>query len=598
MGKSSEATLLLLIKTAGEEVLSKTGDALKELGKLAVTAYAAANAAAAASIHAYREQELATNSLNQALINQGIYSKGLSDKYQDMAQALQKTTTYADEAIVSAQAQLQKYLGQTEVTKDLTKATLDFAAAMHMDLDSAATVVGKSIGTATNALGRYGITMDEATPKTEKLNEVIRGLNSRFGGQAEAAAAGLGSLTQMKNAMGDIMEVAGQKLAPVVIYLSRQMTAFAEEVQKNREVLQGFTDAARGLGYAGVFIQSTFAGVGEVLGAVFGTQMVAWSQAIDGNFKMAFETIKSGTADVLLLVENRYKSYTSKIQGIDEVFRNQKKNEEKDELRRVQENANNKLRIESDTHVSLKDMLAVKDEKEIEKLKTQEELKSDIKLQSLTLAISREQDVTKKLELENEKRKYLEDQYVKHERARMTTLDGLNADLNSSKVVKFEAMLTSMEAMSKSKNKILVNIGKAAAIAHIGINTAQATMAAFRWGTELGGPILGSGLALPIAAYGAEQIATASGIELAEGGIVKATPGGVMAKIGEGGRDEAVIPLDKAGGMMGGSKISITVNGGFLGNDLQAKEFALALDKELLKLRQSNESLAFERGII
>lgn len=36
---------------------------------------------------------------------------------------------------------------------------------------------------------------------------------------------------------------------------------------------------------------------------------------------------------------------------------------------------------------------------------------------------------------------------------------------------------------------------------------------------------------------------------LAEGGIVKARPGGTLAVIGEGGQDEAVVPLDKAGGM-------------------------------------------------
>jgi hypothetical protein len=47
---------------------------------------------------------------------------------------------------------------------------------------------------------------------------------------------------------------------------------------------------------------------------------------------------------------------------------------------------------------------------------------------------------------------------------------------------------------------------------------------------------------------------------LANGGIVKASPGGTLALIGEGGRDEAVIPLDRAGGM--GNNVTINVNGG------------------------------------
>jgi phage-related protein len=45
--------------------------------------------------------------------------------------------------------------------------------------------------------------------------------------------------------------------------------------------------------------------------------------------------------------------------------------------------------------------------------------------------------------------------------------------------------------------------------------------------------------------------------KLAEGGVVKATPGGVLALLGEGGRDEAVVPLGKGGALSGGG---VTLN--------------------------------------
>lgn len=48
---------------------------------------------------------------------------------------------------------------------------------------------------------------------------------------------------------------------------------------------------------------------------------------------------------------------------------------------------------------------------------------------------------------------------------------------------------------------------------------------------------------------------------MAAGGIVKASPGGTLALIGEGGRDEAVIPLDRAGGIGGGNTIHVHVQG-------------------------------------
>jgi hypothetical protein len=50
--------------------------------------------------------------------------------------------------------------------------------------------------------------------------------------------------------------------------------------------------------------------------------------------------------------------------------------------------------------------------------------------------------------------------------------------------------------------------------------------------------------------------------QLADGGVVRARSGGTLALLGEGGRDEAVIPLPKGGGAMSGGGIYVTVNAG------------------------------------
>jgi hypothetical protein len=47
---------------------------------------------------------------------------------------------------------------------------------------------------------------------------------------------------------------------------------------------------------------------------------------------------------------------------------------------------------------------------------------------------------------------------------------------------------------------------------------------------------------------------------MADGGIIRHSPGGTLALIGEAGRDEAVIPLDRMGGM-GGGDVNIYVQG-------------------------------------
>ena len=597
MAKQSEATLLLRIKTSGEDVLAKTGDALKKLGEIAAAAYASANAAATAAIHAYREQEEATNALNQALINQGIYSKAVSEGYQKIATDLQKVTTYADENIVSAQAHIQQYIGQNKVTKELTTATLDFATAMGMDLQSAASVVGKSIGSNTNMLMRYGIAVDENATKSEKLTQVTQQLERRFGGQAEASAQGLGALITMKNAMGEVMEAAGEKLAPVVVYLAKAITQFSQELIKNQLVLDNFEASAILLGKSGVLLKNVIVGLGETIGQVFGTITEAAIQLANGQFAIAFETLKSGFSGTVDSLQERYKTFQSEISGIDKVYANQKQTEANQELKRVEATAAAKKSIEQNLILTQEQMFAARDSKEINRLLDQERLKKDQHLRELNQKILREEDHTKKLLLEKEKRDYLDEKFDEIERKRLFDLNEFKDTMHSKAMQDFSNVLGNMAAMQNSKNKILVGIGKAAAIAQITISTAQATVDAFKFGTSIAGPALGAVLAAPIPLYGAERIATVAGIELAEGGLVKATPGGVPAIIGEGGRDEMVIPLEKGSRGLG-TTISFKVYGGFLGNESQAKEFALVLDKELMKLRQSNNSLAFDKGII
>src|SRR5690606_1557498 len=87
---------------------------------------------------------------------------------------------------------------------------------------------------------------------------------------------------------------------------------------------------------------------------------------------------------------------------------------------------------------------------------------------------------------------------------------------------------------------------------------------------------------------------------LAEGGIVRARPGGMPAIIGEGGRDEAVVPLpddfDPDNGL-GGGNLTVNFNGPIMGDEVQARELAKMLDRQLLELRRSNESVAFDSDV-
>ena len=53
--------------------------------------------------------------------------------------------------------------------------------------------------------------------------------------------------------------------------------------------------------------------------------------------------------------------------------------------------------------------------------------------------------------------------------------------------------------------------------------------------------------------------------ELAKGGIVMPTPGGRIVRVGEAGEAEAVVPLSRLRGGLGGDTYNITVTGVVMG---------------------------------
>ena len=165
------------------------------------------------AVSAFREQERAILSLNNTLANAGVYSYDYSQSIQNLASEIQSYSNYGDEAIIKAQALGQSFIGQTKITNDLTKAVVDFAAATGMDLEQAFTLVGKSIGSNTNALGRYCVVLKKGMSDSQKMEAITRQLADRYTGSAKAMSD---TSIQLKNAIGDLSESIGNILNPAV----------------------------------------------------------------------------------------------------------------------------------------------------------------------------------------------------------------------------------------------------------------------------------------------------------------------------------------------------------------------------------------------
>lgn len=156
-------------------------------------------------------QEQAVNNINQALIRNGTFTAEASKRAQEFASSLQQQTAFGDEAILNAQALLAE-LGNLsgEGLEKATESTLDLATRLNIDLKTASQLVGKSIGSSTNALARYGVQVEGAVGSTERLDNVVEGIGKLFGGAAKKETLTFaGQVKQLQNEIGDLQENIG-----------------------------------------------------------------------------------------------------------------------------------------------------------------------------------------------------------------------------------------------------------------------------------------------------------------------------------------------------------------------------------------------------
>jgi hypothetical protein len=194
-------------------------------------AWGALKGAVTDGLESYDKQIMAEASLRESL---GYTSKALLEQ----ADALMKLTRFDDQETIAAAARLSLYIKDEEAIKRLIPLVQDFATAKGMDLVSASEAVGKTIGTTTNTLGRYGVQISDSKSRTERLSEVTEKLKAGFEGQARAMAEiGMGPLVLFKNQWGEVEE----KLAGAVLPLLNDM------VKALNNMLPAINNAVEGL---------------------------------------------------------------------------------------------------------------------------------------------------------------------------------------------------------------------------------------------------------------------------------------------------------------------------------------------------------------
>lgn len=244
------------IKDTDSSIMHTLGNVGKAAAGLAVGAIAAVGvgltAALKTSIDAAIEAEQVQAQLGAVLKSTGGISGMTADSVNALALSLSEVTRFEDDAIVAGQNMLLTF---TNIGKDIfpqaTESMLNMSTAMGMDMQSAATMLGKALNdpvAGLTALGRAGVqfsddqkaaikAMVEAGDVAGAQAIILKELETQFGGAARAAGGTFaGQMDILNNALGNVKEEIGMALLPVLTDLIKeygpQLIQFAKDAGK------------------------------------------------------------------------------------------------------------------------------------------------------------------------------------------------------------------------------------------------------------------------------------------------------------------------------------------------------------------------------
>ena len=261
---------------------------------------------------AFAEQQRAVESLRATLSLTGRDGAGALDRLTASAARLQTQTTAADEAIIAATSSLGN------LAKDLNAQELEQAQAaiigiadtfLKGDVQNAALLLGKSIGSTTNALTRYGIQVKTSGTQSEKLAQVVQQTGTFFD-VAKAKANTLdGQIQQLSNAWGDLQEELGRVIADLFGFedkaggLKSVVVGLSEAVARNREKIVAWANVFISLVKAGILV-ALVTQLNRVRNAIIALQATtAATWAVDLGRQFAAATAGAGVARTMLLAQ-------------------------------------------------------------------------------------------------------------------------------------------------------------------------------------------------------------------------------------------------------------------------------------------------------
>lgn len=249
-----------LLVTAKDEA-SKTFKKLRvTVAGLATAAGATAVAFGVKAVKSFMEAQKQAAQLDAVLKSTNQAAGVTKEKALELASALQKQTTYSDEAVLSAENMLLTFTNiKDNVFPDATRTVLDMSTALGQDTKNSAIQLGKALNDpilGVTALRRVGVDFTEdqqkqietlvRTGKTLDAQKLIlQELAKEFGGSAQAQAQTFeGRMKQLANTVDDLLEKIGEAIFQGLMPFLEKM----EEIANSPEAQQAIEDLSKAIG--------------------------------------------------------------------------------------------------------------------------------------------------------------------------------------------------------------------------------------------------------------------------------------------------------------------------------------------------------------
>jgi hypothetical protein len=185
---------------------------------------------------AYKKQIIAERQLSTAVNNNPLVTGEGERKLKAFASAMQKVTNYGDEELLPMLSNLIA-LGRTEdEAMQIMTVALDMSASGAMSLDTAITQLNATLNGNVGRLGQQNAELKGLTEEELKNGKAVEILGEKYKGLASAT---VDTSKQLKNAMGDFKEVAGEFITPTSDSWNKFWTGFFE---RGVEVIKQFDD--------------------------------------------------------------------------------------------------------------------------------------------------------------------------------------------------------------------------------------------------------------------------------------------------------------------------------------------------------------------